>query len=323
LKAVRVNKPGGLESLEIENIDIPSPKDNEVLIKIVASGINFIDVYQRMGIYPAPMPHTVGSEASGIIEAVGRDVTRFTKGEQVAYAMVLGAYAEYAVVPEDKIVKIPNTIKLETAAAIMLQGLTVEYLSSDCFEIQKGMNVFVHAAAGGVGLLLTQVAKLKGATVFGTTSTEDKAELAYKAGADHIILYTKDDFLKETNKLVGENQMNVVYDSVGASTLNSSLKLLRPRGSLVSFGQASGPAPEVNPLDLMRQGSIFLSRPSLAHYIQNIEELDLRASNLFNWIADHNLNVRIDRTLDLDNSQEGHRLLEARATAGKLILINK
>ncbi|PZC40201.1 MAG: NADPH2:quinone reductase [Chloroflexi bacterium] len=323
MKAIRVNQPGGRDNLLIENIDIPYPKSNEVLIKIIATGINFIDVYQREGIYPAPMPHTVGSEASGIVEAIGADVKNVSIGDKVAYAMVLGSYAEYAIVPKDKIVLVPETIDLKIAAAIMLQGLTVEYLTSDCFKIEKNMNVFIHAAAGGVGLLLTQVAKLMGAKVFGTTSTEDKAELAYKAGADHVIQYTKNNFLTETNKIIGESQMHVVYDSVGETTINDSLKLLKARGSLIAFGQSGGPAPKIEPLDLKKQGSIFFTRPSLVDYIQNISELENRANRLFSWISDKKVNVRIDRQLELEEAQEGHRLLESRATAGKLILINK
>ncbi|MDG1990341.1 MAG: quinone oxidoreductase, partial [Dehalococcoidia bacterium] len=280
MKAITIQQTGDASQLTVDNIAIPFPNDNEVLIKINYAGVNFIDIYQRMGKYPGPMPQVIGSEASGVVEQVGKKVKRFSNGDRVAYSMVFGAYAEYAVVPEDKLVTLPDNISFELGAAIMLQGLTVEYLTSDCFNVEKDMNVFVHAAAGGVGLLLTQIIKEKGAKVIGTTSTEDKAELAYKAGADHIILYTQDDFLENATNYIGENQMHVVYDSVGKTTLTKSLSLLRPRGSLISFGQSSGSPPSINPLDLQKQGSIYLTRPTLASYIQNTSELEKRAKNL-------------------------------------------
>ena len=320
MKAITIKQTGDASQLTVDNIAIPDPDDNEVLIKINYAGVNFIDIYQRMGKYPGPMPQVIGSEASGVVEKVGKNVKRFSYGDRVAYSMVFGAYAEYAVVPEDKLVTLPENISFELGAAIMLQGLTVEYLTSDCFNVEKDMNVFVHAAAGGVGLLLTQIIKEKGAKVIGTTSTEDKAELVYKAGADHIILYTQDDFLENATNYIGENQMHVVYDSVGKTTLTKSLSLLRPRGSLISFGQSSGSPPSINPLDLQKQGSIYLTRPTLASYIQNTSELEKRAKNLFQWINDGVLNIRIDRQLDIDDAQEAHRLLESRSTAGKMLL---
>ena len=320
MKAITIKETGDFKQLTVDNIAIPEPSDNEVLVKIHFAGINYIDIYQRIGKYPGPMPQTIGSEASGVVEQVGKNVTRFSAGDRVAYSMVFGAYAEYAVVPEEKLVALPEKISFELGAAIMLQGLTVEYLTSDCFDIKKDMNVFIHAAAGGVGLLLTQVVKMKGAKVIGTTSTEDKAELAYKAGADHVILYTNDDFLENTNNYIGENQMHVVYDSVGKTTLSKSLNLLRPRGSLVSFGQASGTPPSINPLELQKQGSIYLTRPTLASYIQDADELEKRTKNLFKWVDDGSLKIRIDRQLDIDDAQEAHRLLESRSTAGKMIL---
>ena len=320
MKAITIQQTGDASQLTVDNIAIPFPNDNEVLIKINYAGVNFIDIYQRMGKYPGPMPQVIGSEASGVVEQVGKKVKRFSNGDRVAYSMVFGAYAEYAVVPEDKLVTLPDNISFELGAAIMLQGLTVEYLTSDCFNVEKDMNVFVHAAAGGVGLLLTQIIKEKGAKVIGTTSTEDKAELAYKAGADHIILYTQDDFLENATNYIGENQMHVVYDSVGKTTLTKSLSLLRPRGSLISFGQSSGSPPSINPLDLQKQGSIYLTRPTLASYIQNTSELEKRAKNLFQWLNDGVLNIRIDRQLDIDDAQEAHRLLESRSTAGKMLL---
>ena len=320
MKAITIKQTGDASQLTVDNIAIPDPDDNEVLIKINYAGVNFIDIYQRMGKYPGPMPQVIGSEASGVVEKVGKNVKRFSYGDRVAYSMVFGAYAEYAVVPEDKLVTLPENISFELGAAIMLQGLTVEYLTSDCFNVEKDMNVFVHAAAGGVGLLLTQIIKEKGAKVIGTTSTEDKAELAYKAGADHIILYTQDDFLENARNYIGENQMHVVYDSVGKTTLTKSLSLLRPRGSLISFGQSSGSPPSINPLDLQKQGSIYLTRPTLASYIQNTSELEKRAKNLFQWINDGVLNIRLDRQLDIDDAQEAHRLLESMSTAGKMLL---
>ncbi|MBR74716.1 MAG: NADPH:quinone reductase [Dehalococcoidaceae bacterium] len=320
MKAITIKETGDIKQLTVDNIGIPEPSDNEVLVKIHYAGVNFIDIYQRMGKYPGPMPQTIGSEASGIVEKVGKNVTRFSPGDRVVYAMVFGAYAEYAVIPEEKLIVLPENISFELGAAIMLQGLTVEYLTSDCFNVEKDMNVFIHAAAGGVGLLLTQIVKAKGAQVIGTTSSEDKAELAYKAGADHIILYTKDDFVENTKNYIGENQMHVVYDSVGKTTLNKSLSLLRQRGSLISFGQSSGSPPSINPLELQKQGSIYLTRPTLASYIQNADELEKRTDTLFQWINDGTLNIRIDRQLDLDDAHEAHRLLESRSTAGKILL---
>ena len=320
MKAITINQTGDMNQLTVDNISIPKPEDTEVLVKIHYAGVNFIDIYQRMGKYPGSMPQTIGSEASGIVEQVGKKVKRFSPGDRVAYSMVFGSYAEYAVVPEDKLVALPENISFELGAAIMLQGLTVEYLTSDCFSVNKGMNVFVHAAAGGVGLLLTQVIKAKGAKVIGTTSTEDKAELAYKAGADHIILYTKDDFLENTINYLGEKQIHVVYDSVGKTTLKKSLNLLRERGSLISFGQSSGNPPSINPLDLQKQGSIYLTRPTLASYIRDPRELEKRAKTLFKWIDEGLLNIRIDRQLDIDDAREAHRLLESRSTAGKVLL---
>ena len=308
MKAITIKETGDIKQLTVDNIGIPEPSDNEVLVKIHYAGVNFIDIYQRMGKYPGPMPQTIGSEASGIVEKVGKNVTRFSPGDRVVYAMVFGAYAEYAVIPEEKLIVLPENISFELGAAIMLQGLTVEYLTSDCFNVEKDMNVFIHAAAGGVGLLLTQIVKAKGAQVIGTTSSEDKAELAYKAGADHIILYTKDDFVESTKNYIGENQMHVVYDSVGKTTLNKSLSLLRQRGSLISFGQSSGSPPSINPLELQKQGSIYLTRPTLASYIQNADELEKRTDTLFQWINDGTLNIRIDRQLDLDDAHEAHRL---------------
>ncbi|MBI52235.1 MAG: NADPH:quinone reductase [Chloroflexi bacterium] len=320
MKAITINQTGDLNQLTVDDIAVPKPSDTDVLVKIHYAGVNFIDIYQRMGKYPGPMPQTIGSEASGIVEQVGKKVKRFSPGDRVAYSMVFGAYAEYAVVPENKLVALPENISFELGAAIMLQGLTVEYLTSDCFKVAKDMNVFIHAAAGGVGLLLTQIVKAKGAKVIGTTSTEDKAELAYKAGADHVILYTKDDFLENTINYLGENQMHVVYDSVGKTTLMKSLSLLRERGSLISFGQSSGNPPSINPLDLQKQGSIYLTRPTLASYIREPHELTKRAKTLFEWIDEGALNIRIDRKLDIDDAHEAHRLLESRSTAGKMLL---
>jgi len=320
MKAITINQTGDLNQLTVDSIAVPKPSDTDVLVKIHYAGVNFIDIYQRMGKYPGSMPQTIGSEASGIIEQVGKKVKRFSPGDRVAYSMVFGAYAEYAVVPENKLVALPENISFELGAAIMLQGLTVEYLTSDCFNVAKDMNVFIHAAAGGVGLLLTQIAKAKGAKVIGTTSTEDKAELAYKAGADHVILYTKDDFLENTINYLGENQIHVVYDSVGKTTLMKSLSLLRERGSLISFGQSSGNPPSINPLDLQKQGSIYLTRPTLASYIREPHELTKRAKTLFEWLDEGVLNIRIDRKLDIDDAHEAHRLLESRSTAGKMLL---
>jgi NADPH2:quinone reductase len=321
MRAVRVHEPGGPEALRVEELAPPEPGPGEVRIAVAAAGVNFIDIYQREGLYPLPRPFTAGSEAAGTIDAVGAGVEGLAVGDLVAYSGVLGAYAERAVVAADRLVRVPDGVEAIQAAALMLQGMTAHYLATDTFPLAAGHTALVHAAAGGVGLLLTQIAKRRGAIVIGTVSTADKAELATRAGADHVILYRDQDFVAETERLVGAHEVDVVYDSVGRDTLRGSMRLLRPRGMLVSYGQSSGPPEPVETQELAAAGSIFLTRPSLVHYSAGREELERRAADLFGWVAAGELSLRIDRQLPLAEAAEAQRLLASRATAGKLLLV--
>jgi NADPH:quinone reductase len=321
MKAVRVHKYGGPEVLTLEEIPVPEPKAGEARVKIEAIGVNYIDVYQRTGLYPLQTPFTLGTEGAGIVDAVGPNVTEVKKGERVGYAMIPGSYAEYAIVPAARLVPIPPNIDARTAAALMTQGMTAHYLTHSTYPLKKGETALLHAAAGGVGLLLIQIAKQLGATVIGTVSTEAKAKLAKEMGADHLILYTQSDFLAEVKKLTDGRGANVVYDSVGQTTFDKSLDCLRPRGYLVLFGQSSGPVPPFDPGKLAAKGSLFLTRPSLAHYTLERSELLQRANDIFNWTATGKLKVRIDKTFPMAEAAEAHRQLEGRKTTGKVILL--
>ncbi len=321
MRAIRVHETGGPEALRAEELPRPEPGPGEALVAVAAAGINFIDIYQRSGLYALPLPFTAGSEAAGTVEAVGESVSGLAVGERVAYCGVLGAYAEYAAVPADRLVRIPDGVTPLEAAALMLQGMTAHYLAADTFPLAAGDTALVHAGAGGVGLLLTQLAKRRGAAVVSTVSTGDKAELSERAGADHVILYRERDFAAETERLLGPRSIDVVYDSVGRDTLRGSMSVLRPRGMLVSYGQSSGPPEPVETRELQDAGSIFLTRPSLAHYIARREELERRAADLLRWVADGELALRIDRQLPLEEAAEAQRLLASRATAGKLLLV--
>lgn len=321
MRAIRVHVPGGPEALRAEELPTPEPGPGEALVAVAAAGINFIDIYQRSGLYALPLPFTAGSEAAGTVEAVGEGVQNVTVGDPVAYCGVLGAYAERAAVPADRLVRMPVGVGPLQAAALMLQGMTAHYLAVDTFPLAAGDTALVHAGAGGVGLLLTQIAKRRGAVVVATVSTEDKAELAARAGADHVILYRDRDFVAETERLLGAHAVDVVYDSVGRDTLRGSMRLLRPRGMLVSYGQASGAPEPVETRELQDAGSIYFTRPSLAHYMARREELEKRAAELFRWVGAGDLALRIDRQLPLDEAAEAHRLLASRATAGKLLLV--
>jgi NADPH2:quinone reductase len=290
-------------------------------VKIAASGVNFIDVYFRIGHYKAELPATLGSEAAGVVESVGPGVTDVALGDRVAYAMARGSYAQYAVVPAAQLVKIPAGIDLQTAAAAMLQGMTAHYLTHSSFVLKSGDTCLVHAAAGGAGLLLVQMAHRIGARVFGTVSTEAKAELAKQAGADEVILYTQRDFEAEVKRLTGGRGVDVVYDSVGATTFDKSLNSLRPRGMLALFGQSSGPVPAFDPNILNAKGSLFLTRPSLAHHCLTREELLWRAGDVLGWVSSGELKIRVDRAYPLSEAAQAHRDLEGRRTAGKLLLI--
>jgi len=320
MKATVVNRAGGPEVLEYTDVETPKPKAGEALVKIAAIGVNYIDVYHRTGLYKLPTPFIPGSEAAGTVEALGDGVTDVAIGERVAYAMVPGAYAEYAAAPAGKLVKIPDGVDFATAAAALLQGMTAHYLVTSTYQLKAGDAALVHAAAGGVGLLLIQMAKQIGARVFGTVSTDEKATLAREAGADHVILYTKEDFEAEVKRLTDGHGLQVVYDSVGKDTFLKSLRSLAPRGMLALFGQSSGPVPAFDPGLLAQGGSLFLTRPSLFHYTLTREELMWRAGDVFNWIRSGQLKIRIHGTFPLREAAEAHRQLEGRKTTGKVLL---
>jgi NADPH2:quinone reductase len=321
MKAIRIHKNGGADALVYEDVPIPDPKAGEARVKIEAIGLNYIDIYQRTGLYPIPTPFTLGMEGAGVVDAVGDGVTEVKSADRVAYAMVLGSYAEYAIVPAWKLAPLPANVDAKLAAAVMLQGMTAHYLTHSTYELKPGKTALVHAAAGGVGLLLIQVAKLLGARVIGTVSTEAKAQLAKQAGADAVILYTQTDFLAEVKKLTGGEGVHVVYDSVGSTTFDKSLDCLRPRGYLALFGQSSGPVPSFDPAKLAAKGSLFLTRPTLAHYMLDRAELLARTTDLFNWISAGRLNLHIDEVFPLAQAAEAHRQLEGRKTTGKVLLI--
>ena len=321
MKVVRIHEHGGPEVLRYEEVPLPEPGRGEARIKVEAAGVNFTDIYNRIGLYKGTLPYTLGSEAAGVVDAVGPEVTEVKPGDRVAYAMHLGAYAEYVVVPAWRLVPLPPAIDGRTAAAVILQGMTAHYLTHSTYPLKPGETVLVHAAAGGVGRLLVQVAKRLGARVIGTVSSEEKARLAREAGADEVILYTKEDFEEAVNRATGGRGVDVVYDSVGKTTAEKSLNCLRPRGYLVLFGNASGAAPPIDPLTLMSKGSLYLTRPTLAHYTSNREELLQRARAVFDWVASEQVKIRIARTFPLAEAAEAHRALEGRDVAGKILLL--
>ena len=322
MKAIRIKQPGGPEAMEYVDLPVPQPKANEALVKIAASGVNFIDVYNREGRYKVPLPFVLGQEAAGTVSSVGKDVTGFNPGDRVAYTGVIGAYAEQAAVPADRLVKVPQGVDDRQAAAIMLQGMTAHYLSHDSYKLKNGDTALIHAAAGGVGLLLVQMAHNLGARVIGTVSTEEKARLARDGGADEIIFYTQVDFEEETKRLTAGKGVDVVYDSVGRTTFEKGLNLLRPRGMMVLYGGSSGAVAPLDPLVLTQKGSIFLTRPSLMHYVLTAEELQARASAVLAMVSSGKLKLRIEHTYPLAQAQQAHRELEGRKTTGKLLLLN-
>jgi NADPH:quinone reductase len=321
MKAIQVKKPGGPEALELVELPVPQPKPNEAVVKVAASGVNFIDAYHREGRYPVPLPFVIGQEGAGVVSAVGAEVKTVKEGDRVAWAGVMGSYAEYAAVPADRLVKVPAGVSDREAAAIMLQGMTAHYLAYTTFPLKGGDTALIHAAAGGVGLLLVQLAHNIGVRVIGTVSTEEKARLAREAGADEIIFYTKDDFETETKRLTDSKGVDVVYDSVGKTTFLKGLNILRPRGMMALFGGSSGAAPSLDPIVLTQKGSLFLTRPSLNQYIATRAELEMRADALFEMIADKKLKLRIEHIYRLEEAQQAHRDLEGRKTTGKLLLI--
>lgn len=321
MKAIRVHAPGGPDALRYEDIERPAPGPGQVLVKIEAAGVNFIDVYQRTGLYKVPLPFTLGQEAAGTVTAVGPGVSEPRVGDRVAYTSVLGAYAEYAVVPADRVVVLPDGVSTQQAAAVMLQGMTAHYLATSTYVLKPGDACLVHAAAGGVGLLLCQIAKLRGARVLGTVSTREKAALARGAGADDVILYTEQDFETEVKRLTNGAGLQVIYDSVGKTTFERGLGCLALRGMMVLYGQSSGPVGPFDPQVLSQKGSLFLTRPTLAHYIATRAELLARSGEVLGWIRSGKLTVRIERELPLAQAAEAHRLLEGRKTMGKVLLI--
>ena len=320
MKAVRVKEHGGPEVMSYEDVDVPELGANDVLVKIEAAGINYIDTYQRSGLYQIPLPATLGLEGAGTVEEIGSEVTLFAKGDRVAYTSVLGSYAEYAAVPEEKLVSIPDGVSFSEGAAAMLQACTAHYLSQSTYPIKDGDSCLIHAAAGGVGLLLIQMAKMAGAFVIGTCSTEAKAELARAAGADEVILYSEKDFEPEVKRITEGRGVNVVYDSVGKDTFDRSIDCLQPLGYMVLYGNASGPVTEFNPATLGPKGSLFLTRPTLFAYTADRESLVWRSSDVFNWIKEGKLKLRIEHFFPLAEAQEAHRALEGRKTTGKVIL---
>jgi NADPH2:quinone reductase len=321
MKAIQVQKTGGPEVLTFLDIPAAAPKPNEVLVKISAVGVNFIDVYFREGRYPAALPFVCGQEASGVVSEIGADVKSFKPGDRVAYTGIPGAYAEFAVVPADRLVHLPAGITDQQAAAAMLQGMTAHYLAYDTYPLKKGETALIHAAAGGVGLLLVQMAKNIGARVIATTSTEEKARLAREAGADDVILYSKDDFEAETRRLMDGKGVDVVYDGVGKTTFDKDLNVLRPRGFLVLFGGSSGAVPPFELTRLTQKGSLYVTRPTLASYITTHEDLQQRATSVLNMIATGAVKLRIEHLYPLRDAAKAHTDLEGRKTTGKLLLI--
>lgn len=321
MKAIRIHGFGGPEALSADELPLPEPGPGQARVKLAAIGVNFIDTYQRKGLYPGPLPRVLGSESAGVVDAVGAGVTELQAGDRVVSASAPGSYAEYVVVPVAQLVPIPEAVSFETAAAAMLQGLTAHYLAFSTFPLKPGDTALVHAAAGGVGRLLVQLAKRCGARVIGTASTDQKIALARSGGADEVIAYTREDFEAATKRLTNGKGVDVVYDSVGKTTFDQSLNCLRPRGYLVLYGQSSGPVAPLDPQVLNGKGSLFLTRPTLAHYIATRDELLARSNDLFSWIANGELDVQIDRTFPLAQAADAHRYLEDRQTKGKVLLI--
>ncbi len=321
MKAIRVHEPGGPEAMRVDELPEPRPSAGEALVAIEAAGLNFIDVYFRKGLYKAALPLTLGLEGAGTVVAIGSGVEDVRVGDRVAYTGAPGAYAQYAVVPAARLVVLPAGVSTKQGAAALLQGMTAHYLATACWPLRSGDACLVHAAAGGVGLLLCQIAKLRGARVLATVSSVEKADLARQAGADEIILYSEQDFEVEVKRLTEGRGVQVVYDGVGRTTFEKGLRCLAPRGMMVLYGQASGPVASLDPQELSALGSLFLTRPTLAHYVLTRAELVARANDVFSWIRDGRLTVRVDREYALADAAQGHRALEGRETTGKVLLI--
>jgi NADPH2:quinone reductase len=321
MKAIRVHTPGGVEALQYEDAPTPTPGAGQALVKLEAAGVNFIDIYMRSGLYKNPLPLTLGQEGAGVVEAVGPDVTDVEVGDRVAYTGVPASYAEYVVAPASRLVLLPKGVDGQMAAAAMLQGMTAHYLAHTTYPLKEGDTALVHAAAGGVGLLLVQMAKRLGARVFGTVSTDAKARLAQEAGADEVILYTQQDFEAEVKRLTDGEGVQVVYDSVAKTTFEKGLNCLAPRGYMVLYGQSSGPVPPFDLAQLGAKGSLFITRPSLAHYTLTREELLERAGDVLDWARSGELKLRVEQTFPLSEAAEAHRRLEGRLSTGKLLLL--
>lgn len=319
--AIRIHETGGPEVLSYEEIETPQPGAGQVRVKLHAIGINYIDTYHRTGLYKLPLPATLGREGAGEIDALGEGVTDAQIGERVAFVLDAPSYAEYAVVPSQRVVRVPDSVSFEDAAAVLLQGLTAHYLCLSTYPLKQAEWCLIHAAAGGAGQLTLQVAKIMGARVIGTVSTEQKARVAFELGCDDVIIYSQTDFVAQVKNLTGGKGVPVVYDSVGKDTWEGSLNCLSPRGMLVLWGNASGAVPPIDPLLLMSKGSLFLTRPTLGHYIATRQEYEGRARDLFQWLAEGKLRVRIDKTFALRDAAEAHRYLESRAAMGKILLI--
>jgi NADPH2:quinone reductase len=320
MQCIRVNEHGGPEVLSVEDQPIPEPGAGEALIRIESAGINFIDTYQRSGLYQIPLPSTLGLEAAGVVEKLGESVTSLRAGDRVAYTNVAGAYAEYAAVPVDKLVPLPDGLSFDQGAAAMLQGCTAHYLCRSTYPVKAGDRCLVHAAAGGVGLILVQMIKRLGGEVIATVSTPEKAALATQAGADHVVLYSERDFQAAVMEITDGKGVNVAYDSVGKSTFEKSIDSLARFGYMVLYGNASGPVTEFNPATLGPKGSLFLTRPTLFDYLADRESLEWRSSELFDWLARGELSLRLEHFYPLSEAAQAHRDLEARKTTGKVIL---
>ena len=321
MKVVRIHEPGGAEALRFETVPVPEPAPGQALVRLEAAGVNFIDVYKRTGLYRVPLPATLGEEGAGTVIAVADGVSEVQEGDRVAWAGVLGAYSEYAVVPAAKLVPLPRRVSSRDGAALMLQGLTAHYLATSTYALRAGDRCLIHAAAGGVGLLLVQIAKKREAFVIATAGSDEKAELARSAGADEVIVYTREDFVTRTKAITGGKGVQVIYDSVGKSTFLPGLDVIAPRGTMVLFGQSSGPVAPIDPQLLNQKGSLFLTRPTLGHYVSTRTELLQRATDLFGWVEKGELEVRIGAEFGLAEAAEAHRALEGRQTTGKVLLL--
>ena len=319
-KAIRFHKQGGPEVLQVDDVPVGDPGPGQVRIRHTAIGVNFVDTYQRSGLYPMQLPAVAGNEGAGVVEAVGPDVTEVAVGDRVAYAMARGSYAEHAVVPAAALVKLPETVTFQQGAAAMLQGMTAHYLTHSTYPLKRGDTCLVHAAAGGAGLMIVQMAKALGARVIGTVSTEAKARIAHENGADETIRYTEQDFEEEVKRLTGGRGVDVVYDSVGKTTFDKSLNCLRPRGLMALFGSSSGPVPPMDPQVLNAKGALFLTRPSLAHHVLTRDELLWRAGDVLSGVESGGLRLRIDHIYALAHVADAHRALEGRTTTGKLLV---